>query len=244
MLVRIRPFFLLVAGMAFLAIETPQLYGQIHGVPASVSSMGFGGSNSLTPGVAASVTSLGPNGFAGGRARFGNCCVNPFFQNGSFQRGTHSPGFRGRHFRRDLFTGGVPVYGVGVPYTEVIVVQPDAIADDEEDSSGEPVLVERRISRSIRTRAAAVEAPLAPAPQTPVAAEPPAPVVAQPSTLLIFRDGHQAELQNYAIVGDTIFDLADNRAHKIQLSDIDLAATRKANDARGVDFQVPVNPGQ
>jgi hypothetical protein len=46
-------------------------------------------------------------------------------------------------------------------------------------------------------------------------------------------------LQNYAIVGDTLFDLADNRSHKIQLADLDLPATRKANDARGVDFQVP-----
>ena len=68
---------------------------------------------------------------------------------------------------------------------------------------------------------------------------PPEPVVAQPTTLLIFRDGHQTELQNYAIVGDTLFDLADNRSHKIQLADLDLPATRKANDARGVDFQVP-----
>jgi hypothetical protein len=70
-------------------------------------------------------------------------------------------------------------------------------------------------------------------------ATPPEPVVSQPSTVLVFRDGHEVELQNYAIVGDTLFDLADNRSHKIQLADLDLAATRKANDARGVDFQVP-----
>jgi hypothetical protein len=77
-----------------------------------------------------------------------------------------------------------------------------------------------------------------PAPQ-PAAAAPPEPVVAQPSTVVIFRDGHHAELQNYAIVGDTLFDLTDNRSHKIQLADLDLPATIKANDARGVDFQVP-----
>jgi len=68
--------------------------------------------------------------------------------------------------------------------------------------------------------------------------------VPQPSTVLVFRDGHQAELQNYAIVGDTIFDLTENRSHRIQIADLDLTATRKANDARGVDFQVPGNPGQ
>jgi hypothetical protein len=33
--------------------------------------------------------------------------------------------------------------------------------------------------------------------------------------------------------------LSANRSHKILLADVDLTATRKANDARGVDFQVP-----
>ena len=45
-------------------------------------------------------------------------------------------------------------------------------------------------------------------------------------------------------VGDTIFDLTDNRSHKILLAEIDVPATRKANAARGVDFQVPGNSGQ
>ena len=66
-----------------------------------------------------------------------------------------------------------------------------------------------------------------------------APVVPQPSTVIVYRDGHQMELQNYAIVGGTIFDLTDNRSRKILLAEIDLPATRKANDERGVDFQVP-----
>ena len=237
MLVRIRPLFLCVAGLALVVAATSPLYGQIHGVPASVTSLGFGGSTSLTPGVAASVTSLGPNGFGGGQARF-NCCFNPFFQAGS-----QSPIFmQGHHPHRNFFVGTVPVY---VPYTQVVVVQPVAVVgDDEDDYAAEPAIMERRGSRSSRTRTVAVEAAPAPAAQPPVAAEPPAPVVAQQSTVLVFRDGHQTELQNYAIVGDTIFDLTDNRAHKIQLAEIDLAATRKANDVRGVDFQVPVNPGQ
>jgi hypothetical protein len=62
--------------------------------------------------------------------------------------------------------------------------------------------------------------------------------------VIVFRDGHQTELQNYAIVGNTLFDLTDNLTHKIQLADVDLAATHKANDARGVDFQIPGSPGQ
>jgi hypothetical protein len=45
---------------------------------------------------------------------------------------------------------------------------------------------------------------------------------------------------NYAIVGDTLFDFADGRTKKILLADLDLPATRKANDDNGVDFQIPV----
>jgi hypothetical protein len=233
MLARMRPYFLF-TGLLFLVAGTPRLDAQIHGVPASVTSFGFGGSHSFTPGVAASVTSLGPNGF-GGHARFGNCCFNPFFQSGS-----QSPVFvRGHRSHRGFF----PFAGVGysVPYTQVVVVQPEEDTYDDEDGNyeGGPTIFDRRGSRSSRPRARFVEPERAPAPQPAAVAAPPEPVVAQPSTLLVFRDGHQTELQNYAIVGDTLFDLADNRSHKIQLADLDLPATRKANDARGVDFQVP-----
>jgi hypothetical protein len=236
MLARMRPYFLF-TGLLFLVAATPRLQAQIHGVPASVTSFGFGGSTSLTPGVAASVTSLGPNGF-GGNARFSNCCFNPFFQTGS-----QSPIFvRGHHSHHAFFPVAVPVYTV--PYTQVVVVQPEAAGYDDEDYEGGPTIFDRRGSGSSRPRARYVEAEPEPAPQPAVAAAPPVSVVPQPSTVLVFRDGHQAELQNYAIVGDTLFDLTDNRSHKIQLADLDLPATRKANDSRGVDFQVPGSPAR
>ncbi len=231
---RIRLFFLL-AGALFLIIGTSRLPAQIHGVPASVTSFGFGGSHSFTPGVAASVTSLGPNGF-GGHARFGNCCFNPFLRSR-----VQSPMFvRGRRSHRGFYPfSGV---GYGVPYPQV-VVDPDAYYDDEDEYEGGPTIFDRRGSYSRRPRVRSMEPEPGPAPPPAAAATPPEPVVAQPSTLLVFRDGHQAELQNYAIVGNTLFDLTDNRSHKIQLADLDLPATRKANDARGVDFQVPAEPG-
>ena len=61
----------------------------------------------------------------------------------------------------------------------------------------------------------------------------------QPRTVLVFKDGHQLEVENYAIVGSTLYDLTEGRRHKIPLSDLDLDATTKQNDERGVDFQVP-----
>jgi hypothetical protein len=62
---------------------------------------------------------------------------------------------------------------------------------------------------------------------------------ALPSTVLVFRDQHQQEVQNYAIVGQTLWIFAPQRTQKVPLSDLDLPTTTKANDDRGVDFHVP-----
>jgi hypothetical protein len=63
--------------------------------------------------------------------------------------------------------------------------------------------------------------------------------VAAPATVLVFRDQHKQEVQNYAIVGQTLWVFAPERTQKIPLTDIDLPATTKANDDHGVDFHVP-----
>ncbi len=72
-----------------------------------------------------------------------------------------------------------------------------------------------------------------------VAPGPPEPVVAQPTTVLVFKDGHRSEVVNYAIVGDTLFDFSGERARKIAIADLDIAATQKVNDAAGVEFKLP-----
>jgi hypothetical protein len=60
-----------------------------------------------------------------------------------------------------------------------------------------------------------------------------------PATVLVFRDQHTKEIQNYAIVGQTLWNLAPQHTEKIPLSALDLPATTKANDDRGVTFRVP-----
>ena len=66
-----------------------------------------------------------------------------------------------------------------------------------------------------------------------------------PATVLVFRDQHKQEIQNYAIVGQTLWTFGPQRTQKVPLSDLDLPATTKANDERGVDFRVPgSNEGQ
>ena len=58
-------------------------------------------------------------------------------------------------------------------------------------------------------------------------------------TVLVFRDKHTQEVQNYAIVGGTLWIFSEQRATKLPLSWLDIEATSKANEDRGVDFQVP-----
>jgi len=66
-----------------------------------------------------------------------------------------------------------------------------------------------------------------------------------PSTVLVFRDQRKQEVQNYAIVGQTLWIFSPERTQKVPLADVDIDATQKANDARGVDFRVPsAEPGQ
>jgi hypothetical protein len=215
-------------------LALPSAQAQINGVPASVTSFGFGGNMSPAPGVRASVTSLGPNGygntppiFGGHRIGFGNCC----FGGGSgFQ--SNAPLFPRHREHHRSFGYGPILYPA---YTEVVVVQPDEVADEDAnyDPTYDPRVLRLRLPRESdaepRQKSASAAA-AAPAPE---------PVVAQPATVLVFKDGHTAEVQNYAIVGQTLFELGDGRTRKIQLAELDLPATQKANDDRGVDFQLP-----
>jgi hypothetical protein len=62
-----------------------------------------------------------------------------------------------------------------------------------------------------------------------------------PPTVLVFRDQRKLEIRNYAIVGQTLWNFGSPRTQKIPLSDLDLAATIKANDDRGLSFRVPAS---
>ena len=73
----------------------------------------------------------------------------------------------------------------------------------------------------------------APAPRVPEKSAP------TPPTTLVFRDGRTELVENYGIVGRTLWIFSEKRARRVPLADLDIAATQKANDERGVDFAVP-----
>ncbi len=220
----------LIAGFALILI--PGALAQINGVPASVSSIGFGG-HFNSPGVPASVTSIGPRGIVPNHQFFvtPNCCINPLFPTAPIVPGHHHHGNRGVGY------GGVAVYPV--PYPVAVPADGEEVGPEqaEDQYNGGPTIFDRRGpgSEAYAEPRRSVEAPV----ETASAGVPDAPAPDQPKTVLIFKDGHQAEVENYAIVGDTLYDLSEGRRHKIALADLNLEATAQQNDDRGIDFTVP-----
>jgi len=199
----------------------------IHGVPPSVTSFGFGGRPGFR-GVPPSVTSL----------NFGNV-----------HSGVHQRPFNFRPRRNREFVS--PFYGgyYYAPY-DYYVMDPgvDDTMEDQYAQPGPTIFDSHGVTGRDYARPA-------PPPQDDYRSDlnrerdrepeqptkqPLQPVVDQPQTVLVFKDGHQQEIANYAIVGATLYDLSDGRAKKVGLAELDLTATVKQNDERGVDFRLPV----
>jgi hypothetical protein len=212
---------------ALPAILVSTSYAQVNGAPASVTSPGFGGRpiNGTPP----SVTSLGPNGSAS-NSRITFLAPNPLHD------GSHHGDSHRRH--HEEYTLPPVVYPIAVPYA----VDLGATSTDNDNNSGagpngddrgDPTAFDdldpnspsrKNLPRSYPAQYADVS-PTDPEPQEP--------------TLLIFKDGRKLEVSNYAILGVTLFDLTPGHARKIALADLDLEATQKQNDDRGVTFQIP-----
>lgn len=154
--------------------------------------------------------------------------------------GTGSTTSEHRHHHDHPGKASAPVaYGYAIPYAYPIDTgTPDenADTDDDADYQGGPTVFDRRGSGA-DSYIPPVET--VPTPHADQLAEDTAP---QPATLLVFKDGHQLELGNYAIIGAILFDLTPGHSRKIALADLDLEATRKQNDDRGVSFQLPPPP--
>ena len=147
----------------------------------------------------------------------------------------------GNHPRRNANgTAFYPyVYGVPVPYAVDVSDAQAANDQDDQDAqngdaqNGDPTSMDRpgshRPPSANRNRGQIDDDP-----PTDASAEPP-----QPPTTLVFKDGHQLAVNNYAIVDQTLYDLTPGHPRKIALAELDLPATEKQNDDHGVVFQLP-----
>jgi hypothetical protein len=252
MLAAMRSCLLLAFLLALLLAAGVPVAAQVNGIPPSVTSIGFGGSQNPAPGVRPGVTSLGPNGYGNFHPDFWNCCANLFMP------ANPNPPlfFEPRHHRKDRDgdkdkdrnkdRAVLPVAVVEpayIPYGVPYAPEADDDSADVDDAAAPgprnpdlPAKPAADRESGQPTDASAEPSPVKAAPLGPEES-----VAAQPSTVLVFKDGHMAAVVNYAIVGDTLFDFGDGRTRKILLADLDLPATQKINDDRGVDFQVPAS---
>ena len=123
---------------------------------------------------------------------------------------------------------------VGSAYSEPAYVPPAAAAPVVNQREVDLAYQVGRLSEEIEQLRQQQNVRSSPPPQTQVATERP-----RILTVLVFRDGHRIEIQNYAMVGQTLWVFDEKAAEKISINDLDLDATWKENRERGVRFPLP-----
>jgi hypothetical protein len=124
-------------------------------------------------------------------------------------------------------------YGYDYGYGQDQYAQDQAAAQNQADLTYEV----GRLSQEVENLRQQQAMQAVPPPQsvTPVPVTPPVTVT---PTVIVFRDGHRTEIQNYAVIGQTLWILDQRATTKIPLSDLDLDATQRENAARGTRFSV------
>lgn len=216
-MIRRNPAAVAVLSLAVALWYEPAHAQSVHGTPPSVTSLGFGGTGNRPHGTPPSVTSLG----------FGNFGSTPPPR--THHRHNSGTGYAGIYY----FPYAYPWVVDGPPATE------ETDGDDQQEVSATTADRHMPLPASTDEAASSESSPAGQNFSATVASEedsaPP------PPTVLVFKDGHQVEVANYAIVGTTLYDLTQDRRWKISLSELDLPATIKENDDRGLDFQLPVS---
>jgi hypothetical protein len=214
--------------------------------PAQISSASSSSSAHSGSVASASVSSVAHNGYVPSNSGASHPTSVQHFPSGSLNTSEHHRPHHGANS-----TAFYPyLYAVPFPYA-VDVSDADASNNDDNDDSeyqGGPTVFDRRGSGAASFIPPNYEGPAHASPEQSArmpmedesdAARNPKP---PPSpTTLVFKDGHELEVENYAIVAQTLYDLTPGHPRKIALSDLDLPATQKHNDDRGVTFQLPAS---
>jgi hypothetical protein len=58
----------------------------------------------------------------------------------------------------------------------------------------------------------------------------------EPPLTVVLNNGQTMQIQNYAVMGDTLWDLSSQPSHRIPVSSIDIPASTKASEASGAEF--------
>jgi hypothetical protein len=175
--------------------------------------------------------------FVGPAAFRHNLRFNVFFGNSCFTSPFFDPFFCRQFFFRSRFLFAQPAFlpypVYTAPYYQVAEQSPVATADRESDLAREIDRLRDEVERMREEQLSREQARQAALQPRPSVEDKPAP------TILVFRDGRRSEVQNFALVGQTLWVFTVQRARKIPVSDLDLEATKEVNADRGVDFRLP-----
>jgi hypothetical protein len=237
-----------------LALASSAAMAQVHGTPASVTSLAPSGTPSGAPmvirGVPSSVTSLGPQGFTPHPRVF----PAPVSHVGS--RGHFGGKFDGR-FSGRFGSVGVPVYvpvyyGYGYGYYDYdsaarqqqelmqqqfqqqqLLMQTQQLYQQQDAQKLEITVVDKRdqAKRDAENEAAVAEASK---PKQSNLSEPP-----RDPAIFIFKDGSRKELGNFAIMSGMLYDLSENKVRKYALNTLNRQATLAANAEAGREITLP-----
>ncbi len=168
----------------------------------------------------------------------------PFAHRTGISHPPHPPQNNGNHPHHDANNVAIYPYLYPVPYgadvTDPGAPGPEDANDQDGPAAGDP----RNYGADAYVRPLPVDPAQSVSAGNNVADPPAADPVAdppQPPTTLVFKDGHEIQLNNYAIVSQTLYDFTPGHPRKIALSDLDLPATQKQNDDHGVIFDLPTS---
>jgi hypothetical protein len=204
--------------------------------------------------IAGNLHAQGRGGFRGGPGRAGNMSAPPSVSRPAFVFNPHpvrpqffgGSRFGGLRHQRPLvigqpFIGGfspffwdAPLYPQSVypAYAEPAYAAP-SVSQNEIDLANQVQRLSQEIEQLRQEQALALSRQPQPPPPPPAPGPPPIP------TTLVFRDGRRMLIENYAIVGQTIWVLDEKTSAKISMGELDLAATEKENRSKGVRFSLP-----
>jgi hypothetical protein len=188
--------------------------------------------------------------FAGGFHAPPHRGPNRFHPHPTSSRGHHHHGFNfapamNFHYRYPLYYGGY--YSPG--YWDWWGSSYDSYDSSQNDYAQSQMLrqideLSQEVQRLRQEQEYSSSAVAVPAP-TPSPAPTPVPSAEAPKVdsglpvVLVFFDKKIQEVKNYAVMDEMLVVFDGMRTRKIPLRDVDLAATMKLNDERGVDFQIP-----
>ena len=166
------------------------------------------------------------------------CLNNPNYQGSFYCSSLFGSTLGNGHRRPPIYSGGTYIpYYFGTPYEPEPEEAPEAQPTEPEPNNAlaEQVQALTEEVEGLREEQESAFAPRMRRPPAQTQARP----EKQPPTSFVYRNGREFEAENFAILGNTLWVFSEHSTRKIPLSELDMSATEKKNEDRGVDFVPP-----